>query len=275
MDENLIPIVRTTSVPGNVSTSPVEEKYPTEFIDLPSKGFYYDSSNPLSKGRVEIKMMTARDEDILTNENYVKKGIVLDELLKSVIVDKNIDVKTLLVGDKNALFIACRRFAYGDKYGPLQIKCRACGATNTKTIDLGAIVEKPVEFDESAKGTGIFDFTLPYSKKVVRIKLVRNSDESRIDEELKALSKISKTTSAEITTRWKNIIVQVDGNSDRASINKFVDNYLQSRDSLALRAFIDSKSPDWDLTFDFVCEHCQSEGRMGVPMTVQFFWPDA
>jgi hypothetical protein len=270
MSDTVIPIVRTVS-----TSQSIEEKYPTEFIDLPSQGFYYDSTNPLSKGVVEIKMMTARDEDILTNENYVKRGIVLDELLKSVIVDKSIDIATLLLGDINALFIACRRFAYGDKYGPLQVKCRACGATNTKTINLGEIKAKEIELDASGKGDGIFTFTLPYSKKTVKVKLMRNSDESKISDELKALSKISKTTSAEITTRLKHMIVQVDGQSDRGAINKFVDNYLQSRDSLALRAFIDGKAPDLNITFEFQCEHCQGEERMGVPMTAQFFWPDA
>ena len=59
-----------------------------ETIKLPSKGLVYPIDNPLSSGEVEIKYMTAKEEDILTNTNYIDKGIVLDKLLESLTMKK-------------------------------------------------------------------------------------------------------------------------------------------------------------------------------------------
>jgi hypothetical protein len=276
MADVTIPITRPTSTTQHVNASTIKHdvKYPTELVDLPSKGYFYNNEDPLSKGSVELKMMTAKEEDILTSENLIKKGIVLDKLLESLVIDKTIDVSNFLTGDKNALFIAARRLAYGDNYGPIQIKCRKCGQDNETVINLGEIKTKPYNFSDKQRGVNVFDFILPYAKRTIQIKLLSNKDELEIDNELKALAKISKNSS-EITTRLKYLIVSVDGNTDKAFVRKFVDNELLSRDSIELRKFIREITPDVDMNFDFTCTHCQSEERVGVPMTVQFFWPES
>ena len=276
MIDEIIPITRPSSA-GPVPQAPVtkiETKYPTEIVDLPSKGYFYAPDDPLSKGSVELKMMTAKEEDILTNESFFKKGIVLDKLLESLIIDKNIKIDNFLTGDKNALFIAARRLAYGDSYGPIEVTCNACREKNDVTIDLSEIKTKEYDFSNKQKGVNFFEFVLPYSKRVLKVKILSNKDDAEIENELKGLAKIGKTSS-EVTTRLKHIIVSVDGNNDKAYIRQFVDNELLSRDSIELRKFIRSMSPDIDLNFNFVCEHCQAEERVGVPMTVQFFWPES
>lgn len=276
MSDEIIPITRPSSA-GPVPQAPVtkiETKYPTEIVDLPSKGYFYAPDDPLSKGSVELKMMTAKEEDILTNESFFKKGIVLDKLLESLIIDKNIKIDNFLTGDKNALFIAARRLAYGDSYGPIEVTCNACREKNDVTIDLSEIKTKEYDFSNKQKGVNFFEFVLPYSKRVLKVKILSNKDDAEIENELKGLAKIGKTSS-EVTTRLKHIIVSVDGNNDKAYIRQFVDNELLSRDSIELRKFIRSMSPDIDLNFNFVCEHCQAEERVGVPMTVQFFWPES
>jgi hypothetical protein len=93
-----------------------EFKFPTEEIELPSKGLVYPNDNPLSSGKVEMKYMTAKEEDILTNQAYIRKGTVLDKLLKSLIIDKKINIDDLIVGDKNSLLIASRILGYGKEY---------------------------------------------------------------------------------------------------------------------------------------------------------------
>ena len=90
-------------------------KFPTEVIDLPSKGVLYPKDNPLSSGKIEMKYMTAREEDILTNQNYIKNGTVIDELLKALIVSK-INYNDLITGDKNAIMLAARVLGYGKDY---------------------------------------------------------------------------------------------------------------------------------------------------------------
>lgn len=277
MDNYNIPITKPASqVSGNSSQQSQEPTYPSEIVDLPSKGHFYDSSNPLSEGTINLKVMTAREEDILTNQNYIKKGIVLDKLIESLIIDKKVKLDDLLLGDKNAVFVATRRFAYGDSYGPLQIKCPSCRENNECTFNLGELKYKDIDVTKYQSGSNLFDFVLPYCKKTVTYKLLTSGDEKLIENELKVLAKIkAASSSSDVTTRLKHTIVAVDGNNDKETVRKFIENELTSRDSFELRKQIREKTPDVDLNFDFKCEQCNHEERIGVPLTVQFFWPDS
>lgn len=276
MDDNLMVPISRQSAGSSQSQPKKETTYPTELIDLPSEGHFYSEDNPLSSGHVEMKLMTAKEEDILMNQNYIKKGIVLDKLLEGLIIDKNVKLNEILLTDKNALYIAARRLAYGDSYGPVQIKCNKCNENNQLTINLAEIKYKELDLSKFQKGENRFEFVLPYSKKTVTFKLLTHFDEQQIDGEIKTSQKILKATSSnELTTRLKHIITSVDGNEDAAYIRKFVDTELTSRDSLALRNYIKETSPEVDSTFNFVCEHCSNEERMGIPITVSFFWPNS
>ena len=189
-------------------------------------------------------------------------------------VDKNIKIDDLLTGDKNAVIFSVRRLAYGDTYGPLQIKCPKCDAENKTSVNLQDIQnqEQQTEYDAI---NGLFEFELPYSKVRVKIKLMTGNDEKQIEAELTALQKINKQNTSEITTRIKKSIVQINNDSDRKVITTFVDTQLTSRDSLALRQFIRKVTPDIDSTFNFTCNSCSHEERVAVPITANFFWPDA
>lgn len=275
MSEETIEIKRPSINTSTVKESNTQPKYPTEVVDLPSKGHFYNQDSELSSGKVELKMMTAKEEDILTNENLIKKGEVLNKMLQSLIINKNINTDELLVGDKNSLFVFARRLAYGDNYGPLKVTCKHCREETEVNIDLSEMKEKEIDFSSHNKGVNLFKFVLPYSKRVVEYALPVSRDEKNIDAELKSINKINKNNSAEMTTRLKFLIKSVDGNSDIAYIRKFVDSELLSRDSIALRAEIKKNTPDLDMAFDFTCEHCNANERMDVPMTAQFFWPSS
>lgn len=279
MDDITIPITRpsstsnTTSTPS-VSSNKQETQYPTEWIDLPSQGYFYPANHPLSSGKVEVKMMTAKEEDILTNANYIKNGVVLDRLIESVLINKNVKPNDFLVGDKNAVFVALRRLAYGDNYGPLAVRCNACKEESREvTINLAEIKTKEYDFDKINKHDNLFEFELPFGKHKIVFKLLTAKDESEIEGELKAASKM-KIGASELTTRLRQTIVSINGNTDKQYIRKFIENELLSRDSLALRQYIRTVTPNMDLTFEFVCPSCQNEERMGLPLTAQFFWPD-
>jgi hypothetical protein len=279
MDDITIPITRpsstsnTTSIPS-VSSNKQETQYPTEWIDLPSQGYFYPANHPLSSGKVEVKMMTAKEEDILTNANYIKNGVVLDRLIESVLINRNIKPNDFLVGDKNAVFVALRRLAYGDNYGPLAVRCNACKEESKEvTINLAEIKTKEYNFDTITKHDNLFEFELPFSKHKIVFKLLTSKDEAEIEGEIKAASKM-KIGSSELTTRLRQTIVSINGNTDKQYIRKFIENELLSRDSLALRQYIRTVTPNMDLTFEFTCPNCQNEERMGLPLTAQFFWPD-
>jgi hypothetical protein len=237
-----------------------EFKFPTETIELPSKGLIYPKDHPLSKGTVEIKYMTAKEEDILTNQNFIEKGTVLDKLLESLIIgDFNMD--DIYAGDKNAILIAARILGYGSEY-----KFQYRGTDYT--IDLTQLKNKP--FDESLiNSNGHFSFTLPKSENKVEIKLLKESDEDKIEEEIKGLKKINANSSTEVTTRLKHMIVSIEGKSDRNEIKTFVETYLLAQDARALRKFVKDISPDVDMTYT-----TDNGEEVVVPINLNFFWPD-
>ena len=254
-----------------------EEKrqFPTEVIDLPSKGYFYPKDNPLSSGQVEIKYMTAREEDILTSTNLIQKGIVLEKLLEALVVSEGVNLDDLLIGDKNAIMIASRVLAYGKEY-TFEFIDTSSGETRDESIDLTKFEDKKVDFSKYEKGKNEFEFELPASKKVITFKLMTQGDEKRIDTELKALKKFTKESGIdpEITTRLKTSIISVDGNRERNTVNKFVDNEFLSVDSFAYRVYLTSITPDVDLSYSVELDNGEIE-EIAVPVTAQFFWPSA
>lgn len=262
--------------PGSTPTPVVskqESKFPTEVINLPSKGWFYDTNSPLSSGTLELKQMTAKEEDILTSRNLIQKNIVLDKLLESVIIDKSIKPEEMLVCDRNAAFFALRRLAYGDKYDAT-VTCPRCGKENEVEIDLSQADNKPIEFEKFTRGQNSFEFYLPSHKIMITFKLLSKKDEDVITRELEASTKYNKDLSTEITTRLTHVITSIDGDTDKMKIRRFVAEELLSRDSLALRKYIREAMPDIESSFDFSCQHCRLERREETPMGVSFFWPN-
>jgi hypothetical protein len=241
----------------------MEFKLPTETIDLPSKGLIYPEGNPLSTGTIEMKYMTAREEDILTNQAYIQNGTVIDRLLKSLVVSK-INFDDLIIGDKNAIMIAARVLGYGKDYTfNYQGK--------PYTVDLSEIEPKPLDENQFTRGINSFPFTLPTTGANIEFKILTHADEKKITQELQALKKLNAEASPESSTRLKHMIVSVDGNTDQKSIREFVDNYMLAKDARAFREYVKEFQPDVDLTFFPE----RSESRVDIPIGLSFFWPDA
>ena len=198
-------------------------KLPTETVDLPSKGILYPADSPLASGALEMKYMTAKEEDILTNRNYIIKGTVIDRLLKSLIVSKDVNFEDLLVGDKNAVMLAARILSYGAEYiiqyNDEEVK-----------VDLNKIENKELIESLYVKGKNEFEFTLPSSGNKIGFRLLTHKLEKQIDREIAGLKKINKDASPEVTTRLKYIITSVDGLTESKDIRNFVDNYLLAKD---------------------------------------------
>lgn len=236
-----------------------ELKFPTEEVELPSKGLIYPKDNPLSSGKIEIKYMTAKEEDILSNSVYIQKGVVLDKLLESVVVSK-ININDLVIGDKNALLIATRILGYGKDY-KFTLKGKE------ETIDLTQLENKPFEIAEEGKNE--FAFTLPHSGTNITYKILEGHDEKKVEREIQGLKKINPDSSTELSTRLKYIITSVEGDSEAKAIRNFVDNYLLARDSRAFREHIKQTQPDVDLTVVL-----DGGEEVTVPIGLSFFWPD-
>jgi hypothetical protein len=239
-----------------------EFKLPTEEVELPSKGLIYPKDNPLSSGKIEMKYMTAKEEDILSNQSYIKKGTVIDKLLQSLIVS-DIDYNDLIVGDKNAIMVAARVLGYGKDYS-FEYE------DEEVEIDLSLLENKELDESKFIEGQNDFPFTLPSTGTEITFKLLTHKDEKNIDRELEGLKKLSKTNSPTISTRLKYVITSVGGDSEKKTIREFVDKYLLARDARELRKHIDEFQPDIDLSFFPPNE----DKAKSIPISLNFFWPD-
>jgi len=238
-----------------------EFKLPTEIIDLPSKGLLYPKDSPLSEGKIEIKYMTAKEEDILSNVSYIQKGIVLDKLFESLIVSK-VNYDDLLIGDKNAIMIAARVLGYGNEY-------TFDYNGKQETVDLSQLDFVKVNEKEWVNGNN-FSFQFPNSKTNITFKLLNHGDEQKILKEVNSLKKLKKDSDSTLSTRLKYMITSVEGDETTKTIRDFVDNYLLARDSRALREYIKTINPDIDLTF--FPEN--GESKRAIPIGLSLFWPD-
>jgi hypothetical protein len=251
-------------------SSPKSYPFPTEIISLPSKGLVYPESNPLSKGEITIKLMTAKEEDILTSSNLIKKGIQLDKLLESVVVEPGVNIGDLTIGDKNAILVTSRILAFGSDYN-VTIKDPETGEPTETIVDLSKIKIK--EIDESILNrNNEYSFLLPVSKVPIKFKLLTHSDELAINKDIEASEKTLKQTN-EITTRYRRIITEVDGVRDLGTISNFVANRLLAGDSKALRKEITKITPDLDLTFEYESPLTGEKEALRIPFGVDFFYP--
>jgi hypothetical protein len=268
-----------------ISETPVEQttkkaqeyKFPVETIELPSKGLLYPAGSGLAAGKVDVKYMTAKEEDILTSQNLIKNGTVIDRLLRSLIVTP-INYNDLLVGDKNAIMVAARILAYGKEY-KVELTDPNSGEKQEEVVDLTMFEYKEFSGEGLTQGENRFSFKLPASKRTIEFRLLCHGDEQSVQDELKRQKKSFKGGFAgvkpELSTRLRKMILSVDGETDPIKIRNFVENEFLSRDSLAFREHIEKISPDIDLTYRYYSESTGDENEITLPMSVQFFWPRA
>ena len=240
-------------------------KLPTEQVELPSKGLLYPESSPLAEGKIEMKYMTAKEEDILTNQNYINKGIVVDKLLESLIVSK-VDFNDILIGDKDALLIASRILGYGKDYD-----FRYAG--ETVKVDLTKLNNKELDSKLVKERKNEFAFDLPHTDNIITFKLLTQKDEKDIQREIDGLKKVSPNASRDLSTRMKYMIVSVNGNSERPVVRDFVDNGLLAKDARAFREYYASIVPGIDTTITHVFEDGIEED-LDIPINANFLWPD-
>ena len=246
--------------------------FPTEVLSLPSKGLLYPKDSPLSKGTIDVKYMTAKEEDILTSQNLITQGVVIDRLLDSIIATEGVKLGDLLIGDKNAIMIGTRVLGYGKDY-PVTLTDPDTGEAVETEIDLTKL--KNVKFDESVfKGENKFSFTLPNSKKVIEFKLLTHSDEETIDTLIQSYEKVTNVTgvSNEMTLRLKHQILSVDGVTDQKEIDNFVDNQFLALDTREFRKYVSKIQPDVDVSINYTSK-VGKQHKIPIARGIDFFWP--
>ena len=245
-----------------------DNKFPSEIIDLPSEGRLYPKEHPCSNGKIEIKYMTAKEEDILTSQNLIKKGVVIDRLLDSLILTEGVKIDDLLLGDKNAIMVAARILAYGPEY-TCEVTNPKNGQKSQETFNLAECPFKKLPKDIKENS---FEVTLPISKKKIKFSLLSGKEEKLIEKDLNASKKVGIGVVPELTTRLRYLIKAVDDDNSQSVINETAQNML-ARDSKFLREELTKVSPDIELSQEI--EIGGESVKVNIPMTVGFFWPDA
>lgn len=246
--------------------------FPTEVIDLPSRGLLYPPGSPLASGKIEIKYMTAKEEDILSTTSYIKQGIVLDKLCESIIVTPKVKLDDLLLGDKTAVLFAARAYGYGPEYATTVEL--SSGRTVPVSIDLTNLPHKTIDESLITPGQNRFSFTLPRSNKTIEFKLLTVGDDKKIEADLRGIAKAGLNASSRtLTTRFKYMILSVDGKTDASSINKFVDNMLAA-DSKAFREYVAKIQPDVDISVDVEDPETGEPFRGDFTIGANLFYPD-
>lgn len=238
-----------------------------EIIELPSRGWPYPETSPLSSGKMRVKIPTGEEEAILSSQNLIRKGIMIDQFLKAIVLD-NIDIDDMVLGDKNYLLFAARRLAYGNEY-KAKVQCSRCSAQNDIVFNLAQFLPKQTpELFEYPKGTQIFQFITPQTKRVIHFRLNTGKIEKIVEKRLQ----ITKLVNLQILIRLACMIKDIDG------ISEFNDILLQlrkmtSKEISALRQYIKILQPDINIQKKIECKKCFKQQEVTVPMTVDFFWP--
>jgi len=247
---------------------------PVEAVPVPSRGSVYPPDSPLhNKELIEIKAMTAKEEDILTSRALIKQGTVISHLIASCLVNKDISVQKMLVGDRNALMVSVRITGYGSDYSA-KASCPSCNKESSQSFDLTNLGIKRLQIEPSRHGQNCFDFKLPVSGRLVQFRFLTGEDEeeiSTINERKKQLMP-DMLLENNVTTRLERSIVSVDGVTDRNEISLFIRS-MPALDSRKLRKFIDDNEPGIDMTTEMRCLHCSVTSEISLPMGASFFWP--
>lgn len=243
---------------------------PTEMIDLPSKGKVYPKESPLASGQVEMKYMTAKEEDILTNVNLLRQGVAIEKTLKSLIKSP-INYEDLVIGDRNGLLIAARILAYGKDYS-FEFNNPTTGEKERVTIDLQTLKYKEIDWSKLTDKNEFF-FELPSTKNTVTFKILTLADDKKIDEEIKGIKKNLGQDAGALSTKLKYQITSINGDYSIKTVRDFIDQgQLLSRDSLPLRRFMDSVTPDVNMSTIYTANSGE-EIDIDVPITAEFFFP--
>ena len=247
---------------------------PVESVPVPSEGRVYPKDSPLSGRKIlDIRAMTAREEDILSSRPLIQQGRVITHLLQSCLLDKEVNVQDMLVGDRNALMVAVRVTGYGTRYNA-DVTCPECGARNSASFSLSDLEIKRLEINPVEKGQNLFEYTLPITGKKVHFKFLTGKDEEERSLVAERRKKMLPDSVIEnnVTARLEQVIVSIDGIEDRNKINTFIKN-MPAQDSRKLRKYVLENEPGIDMSSWLKCSSCSQSSKVPLPMGINFFWP--
>lgn len=235
---------------------------PYDIIPLPSEGKLY----PNKKKSVKVAFLTTADENILTSPNLLESGKFLEILINRKLLEPDLRYNDLLPGDRNAIMLWLRATGYGEMYEIL-----AYDENNEPfetEINLSHL--KTINLNVEPDADGLFTYTLPLSKAVVRFKILTVGEVDKLEDFLEKNK--DNPLNEEMTLVLESQIVEINGDRNRAFIKDFINN-MRVGDSKSLRKYFSSIECGIDMTINI-----QTPGGGSIttflPLTPKFFWPD-
>jgi hypothetical protein len=209
-----------------------------DIVTLPSNGIYYSNK----KKTLKVAYLTAVDENILSSPNLMISNTIIEELLKSKILDKDIDIDELIEEDRQAVLIFLRNTAYGTTY--------KVTLTDPKT-DIDFEVELNLEkvpvkdFTLVSDENDEFEYFMEKSKSKVKFKFLTKKQEEVINELRKGWNGVG--AAPVITRQLERMIKSINGETDQLALRNIIEK-LPIKDSQDFRKFVKDNKPGLDLT---------------------------
>jgi len=247
---------------------------PTHTVELPSRGNYYPQGSTMAgREKVEIKQMTAKQEEILSNADYLTDGTMLDRLVSSILTDNTINVEEMFSGDKNAIIVEARRTSYGSEYSVTQT-CENCKNNEVFIFDLSkvSIEDQEIEGVTYSEETNLFSFKLPSTGLDVSIKMLSSADQRFLNEQNDKAKKLNIENS-ETLNFLRRCVVSVSNIEDKQLLNDLF-SVLPVLDIRKIKKVSNSIVPTLNTKQEVTCGGCGHVTESEVPFSLGFFWPD-
>lgn len=246
---------------------------PTEVVRLPSRGKLYPPSHPLhNQETVEIKTMTAKEEDILTSPAYIKQGVMIDKLIESCLMNKSITAQSLLSEDKMAILIGIRVTGYGPELNG-NFHCDSCDKEQTAKFFLNSFTIHESKIQPTIEGENLFECELPRTKLKVQFRVLYSGEEQALMKDIEKSSKFKAGRQTNVTTKLLHSVQSINGKNDKQEISKIIMN-LPAGDSRFLRKQMQKAEPSIDTKQEINCPECGESKEVDVPIGASFFFPD-
>ena len=248
-----------------------------EIVKLPSAGNFYSENSPLSGlESVEIKAMTAKEEDIIMNESFVNEGTVFNRLIDSIVTTPGVLAKDMQDCDKMAILLHARKTGYGDGI-ELSVICDHCDHKFETAASISKILEQSTASSEEGdwtieEGSGLVCMTLPMTDIKVKIKVLTPEDREHLRLTIKKKKQLNIECS-ETVEFLRKVIISANDVVDEVMINQLCE-VIPTSDVRKITKAHNSCTPSMDMVTNITCPSCNADLAKEVPFSLGWFWSE-
>ena len=242
-----------------------------DIVELPSRGILYqhvtEDENVLN-GKIEIYPMTAREEEILSTQKFIKDGSATRRVLDRCIAS-DIDAKDILVYDSNYLLFFLRQISYGDEY-QFELKCQnsMCGKKFDHELKISEL-----DFEELPDIEEPIEVELPKSKYTVYMVLPRLYHTEDIVSRSSSKKRSTEDSTGRQIDRYLSSTVSIIDDEGEEVDKKDWEEFFESLPGSDIAKIRESSdySTGVDTLENVICPYCDSDYSGTIPIGMNFF----